>query len=101
MSRIIWTVASWLRRFMSTGAMSCRSRIPCPVCVVVSLPSEPFYVDWCRRCGSDIYNLPTTSAWYNRDGKYACASNGLRAHLPLMDRSEIDLDAWRRARHAR
>lgn len=71
------------------------------MCVVVSLPSEPFVMDWCRRCGSDIYNVPGVMAWFNRDGKYACTNNGLRAHLPLLADQEIDMLAWRRAMHAK
>lgn len=58
-------------------------------------------MDWCKRCGSDIYNVPGVMAWFNRDGKYACTSYGLRAHTPLMSGTEVDIHAWRKAMHAR
>lgn len=79
---------------MSTDATSCQGPIPCPVCVVTVLPSEPFVMDWCRHCGSDIYNVPGVMAWFNRDGKYACTSNALKAHVPLFKWSHDSINAY-------
>lgn len=86
---------------MSTDAMSCHDPIPCPVCVVVNHPNNFIVMDWCKHCGSDIYNLPNVMAWFNRDGKYACHANAFRAHIPLLYSAGANELARQRTRHRR
>ena len=99
MNRIILIVASWLRRFTSTGATSCPNPIQCPVCVVINHDDSIIVMDWCKHCGSDIYNVPNMMAWFNRYGKYACPDNGYRAHVPLLYTQGIKELARQRTRH--
>lgn len=84
MNLITRIAAYWRKRFTNTDATSCAGQIPCPECVVVSLDNEHMHVDWCARCGVNIFRLPGGTVWRDRDGDWACEVQGMLTHEPLL-----------------
>lgn len=91
MNLITRIAAYWRKHFMSTDATSCANQNPCPECVVVSLDNPHMHIDWCQRCGENIFRVPKATVWYNRDGKATCPAQPLLAHAPLLSAEDISM----------